>query len=116
MEQICRCLDALKGNTLDVSPYNTRAQNSAIIARKNNEKFVNRKIRARTREIANIPKGIVNKIKSTTNFNLPDTPPQMPEEDYWHQLSCYQSLRYLEWLHFLQPLLFLIMKKIFLLY
>ena len=83
MEQICRCLDALKGNTLDVSPYNTRAQNSAIIARKNNEKFVNRKIRARTREIANIPKGIVNKIKSTTNFNLPDTPPQMPEEDYW---------------------------------
>ena len=68
---------------LYVSPYNTRAQNSAIIARKNNEKFVNRKIRARTREIANIPKGIVNKIKSTTNFNLPDTPPQMPEEDYW---------------------------------
>ena len=83
MEEIYGRFDALKWNTLDVSPYNTRAQNSAIIARKNNEKFVNRKIRARTREIANIPKGIVNKIKSTTNFNLPDTPPQMPEEDYW---------------------------------
>ena len=82
MEQICRCLDALKGNTLDVSPYNTRAQNSAIIARKNNEKFVNRQIRERNREIANIPKRIVNKRKSTTNFNFPGTPPQTREEDY----------------------------------
>ena len=41
MEEIYRRLDALKGNTLDVSPYNTRAQNSAIIVQKDNEKFVN---------------------------------------------------------------------------
>ena len=50
MEEIYRRLDALKGNTLDVSHYNTRAQNSAIIARKNNEKFVNRQIRKRNRK------------------------------------------------------------------
>ena len=59
-----------------------RAQNSAIIARKNIEKFVNQKIRKRNGEIANIPKGIVNKRKSTTNFNFLDSPPQTSEEDY----------------------------------
>ena len=32
--------------------------------------------------MANIPKGIDNKRKSTTNFNFPDTTPQTPEEDY----------------------------------
>ena len=82
MEEIYRRLDALKGNTLDVSPYNTRAQNSAIIVQKDNEKFVNWQIRERNREIANIPKGVVNKRKSTTNFNFLDTPSQTPEEDY----------------------------------
>ena len=82
-----RCLDALKGNTLDVSPYNTRAQNLAIIAWKNNEKFVNQQIRERNREIANIPEGIVNKRKSTTNFNFSDTLPQTPEEDYWQSVE-----------------------------
>ena len=75
MEEIYRRWDALKGNTLDVSPYNTRAQNSAIIVPKDHEKFVNWQIRERNREIANIPKGIVNKRKSTTNFNFLDTPP-----------------------------------------
>ena len=50
MEEIYRRLDTLKGNTLDVFRYNTRAQNSAIIARKNNEKFVNRQIRKRNRK------------------------------------------------------------------
>ena len=41
MEEIYRRLDALNRNTLDVSPYNTRAQKLAIIEKKNNEKFVN---------------------------------------------------------------------------
>ena len=40
MKEIYRRLDALKRNTLYVSPYHTRAQSSTIIARKNNEKFV----------------------------------------------------------------------------
>ena len=40
-------LDRLCGNTLDVSPYNTREENSRIIARKNNEKFVNQQIKQR---------------------------------------------------------------------
>ena len=44
----------------DVSPDNTREQNPRIIAWKNQEKFQNRKIREREREIRNIPKGIIN--------------------------------------------------------
>ena len=76
MEDIVRRLDILRGNTPDVSPANTPAQNSRIIARQNEERFQNRQIREREREISNIPKGIVNKRKSSTNFNFPDTPTQ----------------------------------------
>ena len=39
MEDIVRRLDFLRGNTPDVSPDNTREQNSRIIARKNQERF-----------------------------------------------------------------------------
>ena len=49
MEEIVRRLDHLRGNTPDVSPYNTREVNSRIIARKNNKKFVNQQIRQRKR-------------------------------------------------------------------
>ena len=87
MEEICRRLDALKGNTLDVSPYNTSAQNPAIISQKNNEKIVNQQIRETNREIANAPKGIVTKRKSATDFNFPDTLPQTPGEDYWQSIE-----------------------------
>ena len=76
MDKITRRLDYLRGNTPDVSPYNTREQNSKIIARKNNEKFVNQQIKQTQREISNLPKGIVNKRKSSMNFNFPDTPPR----------------------------------------
>ena len=72
MEDLVRRLDILRGNTPDVSPVNTPAQNSRIIARQNEERFQNRQIREREREISNIPKGIVNKRKSSTNFNFPD--------------------------------------------
>ena len=75
MEDIVRRLDILWGNTPDVSPGNTPAQNSRIIARQNEERFQNRQIREREREISNIPKGIVNKRKSSTNFIFPDMPP-----------------------------------------
>ena len=86
-EIACR-LDYLRGNTPDVSPYNTREENSRIIARKDNEKFVNQQITQRERELSQLPKGIVNKkrssIRSSINFRLPDTPPLTPrqEDDY----------------------------------
>ena len=66
MDDIVRRLDYLRGNTPDVSPDNTREQNSRIIVRKNNEKFVNQQVKQRQREISNLPKGIVNKRKSET--------------------------------------------------
>ena len=53
MDDIVRRLDYLRGNTPDVPPYNTREQKSRIIARKNNEKFVNQQAKQRQREISN---------------------------------------------------------------
>ena len=89
VDEITHRLDHLRGNTPDVSPYNTREQNSKIIARKNNEKFVNQQIKQTQREISNLPKGIVNKRKSSMNFNFPDTPPPLPQEqdDYWRDVE-----------------------------
>ena len=90
MDDIVRRLDYLRGNTPDVSPYNAREQNSRIIAQKNNEKFVNQQIKQRQIEIFNLPKGTVNKGKSSMNFNFPETPPQTPqdqEEDYWRDVE-----------------------------
>ena len=78
MKDIIRRLHILRGNSPDVSPDNTPAQNSRIIARQNQERFQNRQIRERERELSNIPKGIINKRKSSINFNFPDTPPQTP--------------------------------------
>ena len=86
MDDIVQRLDYLRGNTPDLSPDNTREQNSRIIARKNDEKVVNQQVKQRQREISNLPKGIVNKRKSSMNFDFPETAPRMPqdqEEDYW---------------------------------
>ena len=80
MEDIVRRLDILWGNTPDVSPDNTPAQNSRIIARQNQERFQNRQIRERKRELSNIPKGIINKMKLSIYFNFPDTAPQTPPQ------------------------------------
>ena len=55
--------------------YNTREQNSEIIAQNTNEKFVNQQVKQRQREISNLPKGIVNKRKLSMNFNFPETNP-----------------------------------------
>ena len=41
MDDIVRRLDYLRGNTPDVPPDNTPLQNSRVVARKNNKKFVN---------------------------------------------------------------------------
>ena len=73
----------LRGNISDVSPDNTREENSKIIAQKNQERFQNRQIREREREIKNIPKGIINKRKSSLNFNFPDAPTYtLPRDDF----------------------------------
>ena len=78
MDDIVRRLDNLRENSLDVSPDNTPAQSSGIIPRQIQKRFQIRQIRQREREISNIPKGIINKRKSSINFNFPDTPPQTP--------------------------------------
>ena len=51
MEDIVRRLDFVRGNTPDVSPDNTREHNSRIIARKNQERFQNRRIKEREKEL-----------------------------------------------------------------
>ena len=73
MEDIVTRLVILRGNTPDVSPANTPAQFLVLLLEKNEERFQNSQIREREREIWNIPKGIVNKGKSSTNSKFPDT-------------------------------------------
>ena len=83
VDEIVRRLNWLRGNTPDVSPDKAREQNSQIIAWQNQERFQNRQIKEREREIKNIPKGIINKRKSSLNFNFPDTPPYtLPQDDF----------------------------------
>ena len=86
-EEIVRRLDLLRENTLHVSPDNTMEQNSRIIAWKNQERFQNRQIKEREKELLNIPKGIINKRKSIINFNFSDTPPYTPSEDFSRYLQ-----------------------------
>ena len=89
IDEITQRLDCLRDNTLDVSPYNTREENSRIIAQKNNEKFVNQQIKQRQRELSKLPKGIVNNRRSSINFRLPETPPSIPQEqdEYWRDVE-----------------------------
>ena len=113
IDEITRRLNILRGNTPDVSADNTKEQNSRTIARQNQERFQNRQIREREREIKNIPKGIINKRKSSLNFNFPETPPYTPPRDnFSHYLQPTSSstpnqdnfLRYLHpSSHFLKP-------------
>ena len=97
MDEITRRLDKLRGNKNELSPYNTPAQNSTIIVQQNNQKFLDRQINQREREIKNIPKGIVKnrrssinfqlpQINSIKNYKLPDTLPQTPD-DYWSDVA-----------------------------
>ena len=102
MEDIIRSLDFLRGNPPDVSPDNTREQNSRIIARKNQEIFQNIQNKEREKELSNIPKGIINKRKSSINFNFPDTSPYTRsyppyvEDDFSRYLAPSDFSRYLE--------------------
>ena len=106
MDEITKRLNFLWGNTHDVSPDNTREQNSRIIAQKNQEIFQNRQIRERERETKNIPKGIINKRKFSLNFNFPEMPPYTPPRDdfsrYLQPTSSSTPIQD-EFLHNLQP-------------
>ena len=93
IDEITRSLNILRGTKPDVSPDNTREQNSRIIARQNQERFQNRQIRERKREIKNIPKGIINKRKSSLNFNFPEMPAFTPPRDFRANLVFYSKLR-----------------------
>ena len=88
MNENTKRLSFLQGNTSDVSPDNTREQNSRIITQKHQERFQNRQIRERERKIKNIPKGIITKRKSSLNFSFPETPPfTPPRDDFSHYLQ-----------------------------
>ena len=110
MKDIVRRLDFIRGNTPRVSPDNTREQNSRIIAQKNQERFQNMRIKEREKELSYIPIGVINKRKSSINFNFPDTPPYTPSasspppDDFSRYLAPSNFSRYLELSpHFLQP-------------
>ena len=97
MDEITRRFDKLRGNKKELSPHNTPAQNSPIIAQQNNQKFLYRQMNQREREIKNMPKGIVKnrrssikfqlpQINSIKNYKFPDTLPQTPH-DYWSDVE-----------------------------
>ena len=96
MEEMTRRLDKLRGNTQELSPYNTPAQNARIIMQRNNQKFLDKQRNQLERELKNIPKGIVNKRKSSlnfrpklSNFRFLDTLPKTPQndDDYWRDVE-----------------------------
>ena len=62
----------------DLFGGNTPAQNSRQIAQANKERFQNRRLREREREISNIPKGIMKPRKSSIGINFPDALPPTP--------------------------------------
>ena len=106
-QEIVRRLELLRGNTLDVSLENTMEQNSRIIAWKNQEKFQDKRIKEREKELLNIPKGTINKRKSSINFNFPDMPPYTPSEDFSRYLQPNVENDFSRYLqpspHFLEP-------------
>ena len=67
----------------DLYVENTPAENSRRIAHANEERFQNRRLREREREISNIPRGIVKTRKNSMAKNFPDTPHATPySSDY----------------------------------
>ena len=67
----------------DLYGGNTPAEISSCIAQANEERFQNRRLREREREISNIPRGIVKTRKSSMDINFPDIPPATPDSsDY----------------------------------
>ena len=85
-DELQRRLDHLRRNI--VLPQNTPEQNSKIIQQQNSEKFLNRQLRQREKELSSLPNGNVGKkrssIRSSLKFRLPENPQTTPTfDDYW---------------------------------
>ena len=65
----------------DIYGRNSPAENSRWIAQANDERFQNRRLREKEREISNITRGIVKSRESSMDINFPDTPPATPYRD-----------------------------------
>ena len=71
---------------------NTPTGNSRQIAQANDERFQNRRLREREREISNIPRGIVKSRRSAMDINFPDNPPPIPyRDDFFSRTTKYSS-------------------------
>ena len=90
MDEITRRLDRLRGNTpLEVSPFNTKEENSRIIAQKNWQKVLDQRLNRREKELSQLPKGNVKKKRSSIKFKLLETPPVTPQQvnEYWDDVA-----------------------------
>ena len=67
---------------IDVFGGNTLAENSRQIAQANDERFQNRRLREREREISSIPRVIVKSRRSSMDISFPDTSPPTPYTPY----------------------------------
>ena len=93
VEEIEHRLNRLCGNTpLEVSPLNTKEENSRFIAQKNWQKVLDQRFNRREKELSQQPKENGKKkrscIRSSMRFRLPDTPPVTPSfNDYWDDVA-----------------------------
>ena len=93
MEEIEHRLNRLYGNALlEVSPLNTKEENSRIITQKNWQKVLDQRFNQREKELSQQPKGNVKKkrscIRSSMRFRFPDTSPVTPSfNDYWDDVA-----------------------------
>ena len=80
MDEITRRLDRLCSNTpLELLPFNTKEENSRIIAQKNWQKVLDQRLNRREKELSQLPKGNVKKKRSSIKFKLPETPHVTPQ-------------------------------------
>ena len=95
-EESQRRLDCLRGNVVVKSKQqqqNTPEQNSELIAQQNSEKFFNRRLEQREKELTGLrkcAKGNAGKkrssIEPSLKFRLPETPPPSLDE-YWDEAA-----------------------------
>ena len=71
MDEITRRLDRLRGNTpFEVSSFNTKEENSRIIAQKNWQKVLDQRLNRREKELSQLPKGNVKKKDLVLNLRF----------------------------------------------
>ena len=81
MDEIRRRLDRLRSNTpLEVSPFNTKEDNSRIIAQKNCQKVLDQRLNRKEKKLSQLPKRNVKKKRSSIKFKLPETPLVTPQQ------------------------------------